>query len=97
MHKALYPRDNVDRLYVSLNKQWRGHASIEDSFYASIEQLEDYIEKPDDDWLKPSERERQHDGRQNDNNYETNCEEKQLIGRFKQLINNISPEKHGPW
>ena len=45
MHKALYPRDNVDRLYVSRNKGGKGIASIEDSFDASIQRLEDYIEK----------------------------------------------------
>ena len=45
IHKALHPRDDVDRLYVS-RKQWgRGLASIEDSVDASIQRLEDYIEK----------------------------------------------------
>ena len=45
MHKALHPRDDVDRLYVS-RKQWgRGLASIEDSVDASIQRQEDYIEK----------------------------------------------------
>ena len=48
MHKALRPRDDVDRLYVS-RKEWeRGLASIEDSVDASIQRLED--------WLQPSER-----------------------------------------
>ena len=31
MHKALHPRDNVDRLYVSRKEGGRGVASIEDS------------------------------------------------------------------
>ena len=44
MHKALRPRDDVDRLYVSRNVGGRGLASIEDSIDASI-RLEDYIEK----------------------------------------------------
>ena len=45
MHKALHPRDDGDRLYVS-RKEWeRGLASIEDSVDASIRRLEDYIEK----------------------------------------------------
>ena len=43
MHKALYPRDNVDRLYVSI-EGGRGLASIEDSIDALIH-LKDYIEK----------------------------------------------------
>ena len=45
MHKALHPRDDVDRLYVSRKEGGRGLASIEDSVDAMIQQLEDYIEK----------------------------------------------------
>ena len=45
MHKALYRRDNVDRLYVSRKEGGRGLTSIEDSVDASIQRLEDYIEK----------------------------------------------------
>ena len=44
-HKALYPRDDVDRLYVSRKEAGRGHASIEDNIDASIQRLEDYIEQ----------------------------------------------------
>ena len=47
IHKALYPRDDVDRLYVSRKEGGRGLASIEDNVDASIRQLEDYIEKHD--------------------------------------------------
>ena len=45
MHKALHPRDDVDRIYVSRKEGGRGYASIEDTFDASIQWLEDYIEK----------------------------------------------------
>ena len=45
MHKALYHRDDVDRLYVSRKERGRGLASIEDIVDASIQRLEDYIEK----------------------------------------------------
>ena len=45
MHKALHPRDDVDRLYVSRKEGGRGLASIEDSVNASIQRLEDYVEK----------------------------------------------------
>ena len=45
MHKALHPRDDVDRLYISRKEGGRGLASIEDSVDASIQRLEDYIEK----------------------------------------------------
>ena len=45
MHKALHPRDDVDRLYVSRKEVGRGLTSIEDSVNGSIQRLEDYIEK----------------------------------------------------
>ena len=45
MHKALHPRDDVDRLYVSRKEGGRGLANIEDSIHTSIQRLEDYIEK----------------------------------------------------
>ena len=45
MHKALHPRDDVERLYVSRNEGGRGLPSIEDSIVASMQRLEDYIEK----------------------------------------------------
>ena len=45
MHKTLHPRDDVDRLYVSRKESGRGLSSIQDSVDASIQQLEDYIEK----------------------------------------------------
>ena len=45
INKALHPRDDVDRLYVSRKEGGRGLASIEDSNDASLQRLEDYIEK----------------------------------------------------
>ena len=45
MHKALHPRDDVDRLHVSRREGGRGFASIEDSEDISIQRLEDYTEK----------------------------------------------------
>ena len=45
MHKALHPRDDIDRLYVSTKAGGSGLANIEDSFDTSIQRLEDYIEK----------------------------------------------------
>ena len=44
-HKALHPRDDVDRLYVPITEGRRGLASIEDSVDASIQRFEDYREK----------------------------------------------------
>ena len=40
MHKALHPRDDVDRLYVSRKEGGSGLASIEDAVDASIQRLE---------------------------------------------------------
>ena len=45
MNKALHPRYDVDRLYVPRKEGRRKLASIEDSVEASIQRLEDYIEK----------------------------------------------------
>ena len=50
-HKALHPRDYVDRIYVTKKEGGRGLASIEDSVDASIRQLEDYIEKKNEGGL----------------------------------------------
>ena len=44
-HKALDPRDDVDRLYVSRKEGGRGLASIEDSVDASIQRLKDCLGK----------------------------------------------------
>ena len=40
MHKALHPRDDVDRLYVSRKEGRRELADIEDSVDALIQRLE---------------------------------------------------------
>ena len=86
MHEALHPR-----LYVSRKEGGRGLVSIEDSVDASIQRLEDYIDKHGglirgntmDSWITITR--------------EQKWEEKQLYGRFKQLTNNISLEKTWTW
>ena len=45
MHKALHPRDDVDRLYVSRKEGGRGLASIKDTVDALLQRLKDNIEK----------------------------------------------------
>ena len=45
IHKAWHPREEVNRLYVSRKERGRGVASNEDSLDASIQRLEDYVEK----------------------------------------------------
>ena len=98
MHKALYLRDDVDRLYVPRKEGGRGLASIEDSVDTSIQRLEDYIEKHERRLITAI--------RNNTDNTIDNrmtktkkqkWEGKQLHGRFKRLINNISHEKTWTW
>ena len=44
MHKALHPRDDVDRLYVSRKEEGRRLASIEISVDVSIQRLENSVD-----------------------------------------------------
>ena len=84
MHKALHPRDDVDRLYVSRKEGGRGLASIKDCVDASIQRPEDHIEKHKEGLITVI--------RNNTDNTMDNRmtitrkqkrEEKQLYGRFK--------------
>ena len=98
MHKALHPRDDVDRLYVSRREGWRGLVSIKDSADASIKRLEDYIEKHERGLITAIKK---------DSNNMTDdkmtitrkqkWEKNQLYDRFKWLINTISFEKIWTW
>ena len=94
MHKALHPRDDVDRLYASKKKGGRGLASIDDSVDASIQRLKDCIEKYEGGLITAI---RNETDNTIDNSMTTNrklkWEEKELYGRFKRLINNVSLEK----
>ena len=98
MHKALYPRDDIDRLYVSRKERRRGLASIEDSVDASIQRLEDYIEKHERGLITAI---RNNIYNPIDNRMtitrKQKLEEEQLYGCFKQLINNISHDKIWTW
>ena len=98
MHKALHPRDDVDRLYASRKERGRGLASIEDTVDASIQRFEDYIEKHERG-LNTNIR------NDTDNTIDERMtttrkqkwEGKQLYGCFKCLINNISHQKTWTW
>ena len=98
LHKALHPRDNVDRLYVSRKEGGRGLASIEDIVDASIQRLEDYIEKHERRLITAI---RNDTGNTIDDRLTTTWkqkwEKKQLCGRFKRLINSISHKKTWTW
>ena len=104
MHKALHPRDDVDRLYVSRKEGGRGLASIEDTVDASIQRLEDYIEKHERGLITTIRNdtdntidERQQLGNKMTTTRKQKWEGKQLYGRFKRLINNISHQKTWTW
>ena len=98
MHKALHPRDEVDRLYVSRKEGGRWLTSIEDSVDASIQRLEDYIQKHDGGLITTI---RNETNSTIDNGMtitrKQKWEGKQICGRFKRLINNISHDKTWTW
>ena len=98
MHQALHPRDDVDRLYVSRKEEGRGLASIENIVDASIQRLKDYIQKHEGGLITATKNETENMM----NNRMTitrkqKWEGKQLSGRFKRLINNISHNKTCTW
>ena len=98
IHKALHPRDDVDRLYVSRKERGKGLASIEDSVDASIQRLEDYIEKHERGLITAI---RNNTDNMIDNRMKITrkqkWEGKQIYGCFKRLINNISHDKTWTW
>ena len=100
MHKALHPRDDVDRLYASRKEGGRGLASIEDSVDTSIKRLEGYIEKHERGLITAT--------RNDTDNPKTNrmtitrikmrrIREKKLYVCFKRRISYISHEKTWTW
>ena len=98
MHKALHHRDDVDRLYVSRKEGGRRLTSTEDNVDASIRRLEDYIEKHEGGLITAirNDTENTMDNRMTINRKQK-WEGKQLYGRFKRLINNISHDKPWTW
>ena len=94
MRKALPPRDDVDRLYVSRKERGRRLASIKYSVDASVQRLKDYIGKHEIGVI--TEIRIFTDNMMHNRMIITrkqNWEEKQHNGRFKRLINNISYKK----
>ena len=88
MHKALHPRGDVDRLYVSSKEGGRVRASIEDSVDASIKRLEDDVGKYERGLITAirNNTENTIDKRMTITRKQK-WEEKQLYGCFKRLIN----------
>ena len=93
MHKALHPRDDVDRLYVSRKQGGRGLASIEDTVDASIQRLEDYREKHERGLITTIRVDTDNTINERMTTRKQKWEGKQLYGRFKWLINNFSHQK----
>ena len=98
IHKALHPRDDVNRLYVSKKEGGRGLVSTEDSVDTLIQRLEDYIQKRGGRQITAT--------RNNTNDTRISrtivtrkqkSEEKQLCGCFKRLTSNTSNRKTGTW
>ena len=98
MHKALHPRDDIDRQYVSRKEGGKGFASIEDSVDVSIQRLEDYVQKHDGGFITAirNDTDNTMDNRMTITRKQK-WEGKQLYGRFKRLINNISHDKTWIW
>ena len=98
MHKALHPRDDVNRLYVSRKEGGRGLASIEDTVDTPIQRLEDYIEKHERGLITAIKNDTDNtiDERMTTTRKQK-WEGKQLYCRFKHLVNNISHQKTWTW
>ena len=98
MHKALHPRDDVNRLYVSTKEGRRGLASIEESIDALIWWLEDYREKCGKRLISATWNKTENT---RINRIKTTkkqkWEEKQLWRYFKWQTSNISHEKTLTW
>ena len=97
MHKALHPRDDVDRLYVSRKEGGRGFASIEDTVDASIQRLEDYIEKHERGLITAIRNDTDNTIDERIQLGNKNGWGKQLYGHFKRLVNKISHQKTWTW
>ena len=98
MHKALHPWDDVDRLYVSRKEGGRGVASIEDTVDASIQRLEDYIEKHERGLITAIKNDLDNtiDERMTTTRKQK-WEGKQPYGHFKRIVSNISHQKTWIW
>ena len=89
IYMALHPRDDVDRLYVSRKEGRKGLNSIEDSFDASIQQLEHYKGKHNGEPISAIRIEISNTITNRTIDRKPKWEEKQLYGHFKRLINKI--------
>ena len=98
MHKALHPRGNIDRQYVSRKEEGRGFASIKDGVDSSIQRLQDYIQKHKRGLFTAikNETDNMMDNRKTITR-NLKLGRKTTLWLFKPLINNISHEKTWTW
>ena len=98
MHKALHSRDDVYRLYVSRKEGGRELASIENSVDSSIQRLEDYVEKHEGGQITAIKTDMDNKvTKRMSITRKQKWEGKQLYGRLKRLINNVSYDKTWTW
>ena len=94
MHKALHPRDGVDRLHVARKEGRRELSSLEESVDASIQRLQNYIQTRGGRLITAARNDTDNTrGNRTTITRQQKWEEKQFYGSFKRLISNISPEK----
>ena len=94
MYKALHPRDNVDRLYVSRKEGKRRLTSNEDNVDVSIE---DYVEKCCGRLVTATRNNTDTKINRTEIIRKQKWEEKQVYGCFKRLTIDISQEKTLTW
>ena len=97
MHKALHPKDDVDRLYIPRKEGGWGLASIEDSIGTSIQRLKDYIEKYERGLITAIRNNTDTIDNRMTKAKKQKWEGKQFYGRFKRLINYITYDKTWTW
>ena len=97
MHKALHPRDDVGRQYVSRKEEGKGFARIEDSVDASIQRLEDYKQKRLEKLITATRNNADYTRTNTTITRKQKWEEKNLYLCFNRLISNISLEKTWTW
>ena len=97
MHKALHPRDNADRLYVSWKEGGRWLTDFENSVDASIQQLKDYTEKPGEGPITATKNNTNTMSNRTTITRKQKWLEKQIYGRFRRLISNTLQEETWTW
>ena len=104
MHKALHPKSNVDRLYISRKEGGRGFFSVEDTVETSKIGLERYVQESKERLLiaaKRSDMKVKETVKERKDRRTKECKErwkeKVLYGQFIQQIQEIAGEERWKW